>query len=85
MARLLPTTIAGRGTVDTTDRFTYRPVRIDHGGEIIAPGSRDTPVQYIDVRDLAEFMILCLERDIGGTFNAAGPALAATSVATIAR
>ena len=71
--------VAGPG--DTTDRFTYWPVRIDHGGEIIAPGSRHTPVQYIDVRDLAEFMILCLERDVGGTFNTAGPALAPTSMA----
>jgi len=71
--------VAGPG--DTTDRFTYWPVRIDHGGEIIAPGSPDTPVQYIDVRDLAEFMILALERDIGGTFNTAGPALDPTSMA----
>ncbi len=71
--------VAGPG--DTTDRFTYWPVRIDHGGEIIAPGSRNTPVQYIDVRDLAEFMILCLERDIGGTYNTAGPNLDPTSMA----
>ena len=71
--------VAGPG--DTTDRFTYWPVRIDHGGEIIAPGSQNTPVQYIDVRDLAEFMILCLERDIGGTYNTAGPALDPTSMA----
>ncbi len=71
--------VAGPG--DTTDRFTYWPVRIDHGGEIIAPGSRNTPVQYIDVRDLAEFMILCLERDIGGIYNAAGPNLDPTSMA----
>ena len=71
--------VAGPG--DTTDRFTYWPVRIDHGGEVIAPGSQDTPVQYIDVRDLAEFMILCLERDIGGTYNTAGPALDPTSMA----
>ena len=71
--------VAGPG--DTTDRFTYWPVRIDRGGEIIAPGSPDTPVQYIDVRDLAEFMILALERDIGGTFNTAGPALDPTSMA----
>ena len=71
--------VAGPG--DTTDRFTYWPVRIDRGGEIVAPGSPDTPVQYIDVRDLAEFMILALERDIGGTFNTAGPALDPTSMA----
>ena len=71
--------VAGPG--DTTDRFTYWPVRIDRGGEVIAPGSPDTPVQYIDVRDLSEFMILALERDIGGTFNTAGPALDQTSMA----
>ena len=71
--------VAGPG--DPTDRFTYWPVRIDHGGEIIAPGSLDTPVQYIDVRDLAEFMMLCLERDIGGIYNTAGPALDPTSMA----
>ncbi len=71
--------VAGPG--DTTDRFTYWPVRIDRGGEIIAPGSPDTPVQFIDVRDLAEFMILALERDIGGTYNTAGPALDPTSMA----
>ena len=71
--------VAGPG--DTTNRYTYWPVRIDRGGEIIAPGSPDTPVQYIDVRDLAEFMMLVLERDIGGTYNVAGPALDATSMA----
>ena len=71
--------VAGPG--DPTDRFTYWPVRIDHGGEIIAPGSQSTPVQFIDVRDLAEFMVLLLERDIGGTYNAAGPALDPTSMA----
>ena len=71
--------VAGPG--DPTDRFTYWPVRIDHGGEIIAPGSQSTPVQFIDVRDLAEFMMLLLERNIGGTYNAAGPALDPTSMA----
>ena len=70
--------VAGPG--DPTDRFTYWPVRIDHGGEIIAPGSQSTPVQFIDVRDLAEFMMELLERDIGGTYNAAGPALDPTSM-----
>ena len=71
--------VAGPG--DPTDRFTYWPARIDHGGEIIAPGSQSTPVQFIDVRDLAEFMMELLERDIGGTYNAAGPALDPTSMA----
>ena len=70
--------VAGPG--DPTNRYTYWPARIDRGGEIIAPGHRDAPVQYIDVRDLAEFMVQLLERDIGGTYNAAGPALAETSM-----
>ena len=71
--------VAGPG--DTTDRYTYWPVRIDRGGDVIAPGGGDAPVQYIDVRDLAEFMMHALERDIGGTFNTAGPALDPTSMA----
>lgn len=71
--------VAGPG--DPTDRYTYWPVRIDRGGDIIAPGSQATPVQYIDVRDLAEFMVHLIERDIGGTYNAAGPALDETSMA----
>ena len=49
-----PTYIVGPG--DTTDRFPYWPVRLERGGEVLAPGRRDDPVQLIDVRDLAEFM-----------------------------
>ena len=71
--------VAGPG--DPTDRYTYWPVRIDRGGDIIAPGSQATPVQYIDVRDLAEFMVHLIERGTGGTYNAAGPALDETSMA----
>ena len=71
--------VAGPG--DPTDRFTFWPVRIDQGGRVVAPGPRSVPVQYIDVRDLAEFFVNLLERDIGGVYNAAGPALAETSMA----
>jgi 2'-hydroxyisoflavone reductase len=71
--------VAGPG--DTTDRFTFWPVRIDWGGEVIAPGEMNNPVQFIDVRDLAEFTIHVLERDTGGTFNVAGPTLQPTSMA----
>src|SRR3954453_16866642 len=42
------------GPRDETDRFTYWPVRIDHGGEVLAPGDAADPVQFIDARDLAE-------------------------------
>ncbi len=65
--------VAGPG--DPTHRFTYWPVRVHRGGDVILPGSKDTPVQFIDVRDLVEFEIHLLERGTGGTFNAAGPTL----------
>ena len=66
-----PTYIVGPG--DTTDRFPYWPVRFAKGGEILAPGRREDPVQFIDVRDLAEFMVKVVESRKGGVFNASGP------------
>ena len=66
-----PSYIVGPG--DTTDRFPYWPVRLAQGGEVLAPGKRDDPVQFIDVRDLTEFMIHLLESGKGGIYNVAGP------------
>ena len=66
-----PTAVAGPN--DRSDRFTYWPVRINQGGEVLAPGDLTDPIQYIDVRDLAEFMIHLLENNTAGSFNAAGP------------
>jgi 2'-hydroxyisoflavone reductase len=66
-----PTYIVGPG--DTTDRFPYWPVRLARGGEVLAPGRRDDPVQFIDVRDLAEWMVKLLEDKRAGVFNAVGP------------
>ncbi|NJD20514.1 MAG: NAD-dependent epimerase/dehydratase family protein [Gemmatimonadetes bacterium] len=66
-----PTYIVGPG--DTTDRFPYWPVRLAQGGETLAPGHRDDPVQVIDVRDLATFMVKLLEDGPGGVYNVAGP------------
>jgi 2'-hydroxyisoflavone reductase len=40
---------------------------------VLAPGRRDDPVQFVDVRDLAEFMVRLLEAEQSGIFNAAGP------------
>jgi len=59
--------IAGPG--DPTDRFTYWPVRIKRGGEVLCPGHPDDAIQLIDVRDLAEFSVLALERRLTGNFN----------------
>ena len=61
------------GPGDGTDRFTYWPARLARGGEILAPGDGSDPVQFIDVRDLAEWTIRVAERRITGVFNAAGP------------
>src|SRR6266513_438822 len=63
------------GPNDQTDRFTYWPVRIDRGGEVLAPGDPKDPVQFIDARDLAEWTIRMVEnRENAGIYNATGPA-----------
>jgi len=67
-----PSLIVGPG--DETDRFTYWPVRLAHGGEILAPGDGSDPVQFIDARDLAEWTIRVAEQRTTGVFNAGGPA-----------
>lgn len=67
-----PGLIVGPG--DPTDRFSYWPVRVAQGGEVLAPGDPDDPVQFIDVRDLADFILTTLERGTVGVFNANGPA-----------
>ena len=61
------------GPHDPTDRFTYWPVRVARGGEVLAPGRPDMPVQIIDVRDLAEWTIRLVEQKQSGTYNATGP------------
>src|SRR5258706_3253359 len=66
-----PGLIVGPG--DETDRFTYWPVRLARGGEILAPGNPTDPVQFIDARDLAEWTIRMAEQGTTGTFNATGP------------
>ena len=66
-----PTYIVGPG--DLTDRFTYWPVRLARGGDVLAPGRPDDRVQFIDVRDLAAFMLSLIEHNESGVFNAIGP------------
>ena len=66
-----PGLIAGPG--DESDRFSYWPVRIDRGGEVMAPGTPNDPVQFIDARDLAEWTIRMAEQGTTGIFNATGP------------
>jgi 2'-hydroxyisoflavone reductase len=64
------------GPRDETDRFSYWPVRIDRGGEVMAPGDPKDPVQFIDARDLAEWTIRMVENGEAGIYNATGPAKA---------
>jgi len=67
-----PTLIVGPG--DESDRFTYWPVRLGRGGDVLAPGDGTDPVQLVDARDLAEWTIRMVESRTLGVFNAAGPA-----------
>src|SRR3984893_2408216 len=62
------------GPRDETDRFTYWPVRIDRGGEVLAPGDPSDPVQVSDARDLAEWTVRMAENHETGIYNATGPA-----------
>jgi 2'-hydroxyisoflavone reductase len=66
-----PGLIVGPG--DSSDRYTYWPVRVDKGGEVLAPNCPETGVQYIDVRDLAEWTVKMIEDGHAGVYNALGP------------
>jgi 2'-hydroxyisoflavone reductase len=61
------------GPLDSTDRFTYWPVRASKGGEMLAPGTPKDPVQVIDVRDLSTWVMSLVEARTNGTFNAVSP------------
>lgn len=62
------------GPHDPTDRFTYWVRRAAQGGDVLAPGKPDAPVQWIDARDLAGWMVRMAEERCVGTYNATGPA-----------
>jgi 2'-hydroxyisoflavone reductase len=66
-----PGLIVGPG--DRSDRFTYWPVRIHRGGEVMAPGDGTDWAQIIDVRDLGQFLVHLVEEEAKGTFVANGP------------
>lgn len=76
-----PTFIVGSG--DPTDRFNHWAARLPLGGEVLIPGKLQDKVQYIDVRDLAAWMIRLAEDKTAGTFNASGPGFAQTMPAFV--
>lgn len=73
------------GPHDPTDRFTYWPVRVNRGGEVLAPQGPDVPVEFSDVRDLAAWTLTMAEKRVTGTFNVSGPEKAATLGSLLAR
>ncbi|HET9905352.1 MAG TPA: NAD-dependent epimerase/dehydratase family protein [Anaerolineales bacterium] len=60
------------GPNDPTDRFTYWPVRVARGGDVLAPEKPEVPIQIIDVRDLSEFILKLIEDNASGVYNATG-------------
>ena len=61
------------GPYDVSDRFTYWPYRAAQGGEMLVPGVPNDPQQFIDVRDLAEWIVQMVEGRKTGVYNATGP------------
>lgn len=61
------------GPHDYVERFPYWVERVARGGEVLAPGRFDRPVQLIDVRDLAEWMLRQVEARATGVYNTTGP------------
>jgi 2'-hydroxyisoflavone reductase len=64
------------GPHDPTGRFTYWPHRVARGGEVLGPGSPGDPVQFVDVRDLADWIVRATESALSGVFNATGETMA---------
>ncbi len=61
------------GPHDMTDRFSYYPHRIRQEGEVLLPESPDWPIQFVDVRDIADWTLLATEQKLTGPYNIVGP------------
>ena len=61
------------GPNDPTGRFTYWPLRLARGGRVLAPGRPERPVQFIDVRDLADWCVQLAQQPKPGVFHGVGP------------
>lgn len=76
-----PTLLVGPG--DRTDRFPYWLARLEKGGDIIIPGGSEEVVQYIDIRDISEWMIRLCENNVAGIYNGSGPGFNMTTNAFV--
>jgi 2'-hydroxyisoflavone reductase len=63
------------GPEDPTGRFSYWPDRLARGGEVLAPGAPDDAVQFVDVRDLAQWIVHAAEASLTGIYDGIGPTL----------
>lgn len=61
------------GPWDSTDRFSYWPIRMAEGGTLATPGSGKDPVRFIDARDLANWLVDLIEKRLYGIYNCIGP------------
>ena len=61
------------GPHDPTNRFAYWVTRVASGGKVLAPDVRNSPIQVIDVRDLAKWIVQSMEKGESGTYNTVGP------------
>lgn len=61
------------GPYENIGRLPWWLTRIARGGPVLAPGPRELPLQYIDVRDLAEWTLGAVERALSGPYNLVGP------------
>jgi 2'-hydroxyisoflavone reductase len=66
------------GPYDPTGRFTYWTERVARGGEVLTPAPRERQVQFVDARDLSEWILRMADARRAGVFNAAGPDYALT-------
>ena len=73
------------GPHDPTDRFTYWVRRVATGGEVLTPAPPDYPVQWIDARDLAAFLLSLCERGVGGTYSVVIPPVTIEELITACR
>ncbi|MFE0948898.1 SDR family oxidoreductase [Streptomyces mutabilis] len=66
------------GPYENVGRLPWWLNRVADGGPVLAPGPRDLPLQYIDVRDLADWILGAVRRELSGPYNLISPSGHAT-------